>query len=212
MTTKAIIFDYDGVLTLSGSRQGEYAAAEDALKLAQGELYHRLWDGDGWQRVKRGQILEAEYWRAVLPECGLEAADSPHGPLAFLINEEVDQDVLSIARRLRPHYQLALLSNATLSYEARWRKFGLYDLFDVVINSARVGLAKPDREIYELALRELGRTPGECLFIDDKERNTVAAEALDIPSIVFTSAAQLEAELRARGIQLAHDVSLAPNP
>ena len=200
MRPQAIIFDYDGVLTLSDRRANEYAAAEEALRLAQGELYRRLWDVAPWQRVKRGEILEAEFWRTILPTCGLEAADTPYGPLAFLLQEEADEAVLGLVRRLRPGYRLVLLSNATLSYEARWLAFGLYDLFDVVVNSARVGLAKPDPAIYHLTLAWLGLAPGDCLFIDNLPRNTVAAEALGLPSLVFTSAEALEAELAAHGV------------
>lgn len=205
MITQALIFDYDGVMTFNENRSEDYARAAQALDLSVEELYQRLWETDGWQRVKRGQIGEAEFWRAALPLVGLEAADDPYGPLAFLIEERIDPAMLDLTRRLKPHYQLALLSNATLGYEPRWQTFELHTIFDVMINSARVGLAKPEAEIYHLALELLGRQPGECLFIDDKPRNTIAAEALGIPSIVFTNAARLEAELARRGI-------LAPTP
>jgi FMN phosphatase YigB (HAD superfamily) len=145
--------------------------------------------------VKRGELLEAEFWRSVLPMCGLEPRDVPYGPLQFLLQERLDEGVMAVARRLRPDYQMALLSNATLSYEQRWLEFGLFELFNVVVNSARVGMAKPDPEIYRLTLDWLGRAPDECLFIDDKPRNTRAAEALGIPSIAFTTAADLTARL-----------------
>jgi FMN phosphatase YigB (HAD superfamily) len=61
-------------------------------------------------------------------------------------------------------------------------------------------MAKPEPEIYQLALKLLGIAPEEALFIDDLPRNTIAAEALGIPSIVFESPAQLRRELQARGI------------
>ncbi|MBV9789394.1 MAG: HAD-IA family hydrolase, partial [Chloroflexi bacterium] len=53
---------------------------------------------------------------------------------------------------------------------------------------------------YWLALEGLGLEPAETLFIDDKPRNIVAAEALGIPSILFTDAPALEAELQQRGL------------
>jgi HAD superfamily hydrolase (TIGR01509 family) len=73
-------------------------------------------------------------------------------------------------------------------------------MFDVVVPSAKVGLAKPEPEIYQLTLDLLGLKPDETLFIDDLPRNTTAAEALGIPSIVFESPTQLRRELVARGI------------
>ena len=200
MTTKALIFDYDGVMTFNVNRDEDYARAARALGLSVEELYQRLWETDGWQRVKRGQIDEADFWRAALPLVGMAPADAPYGPLAFLIKERLDPAMLDLTRRLKPHFQLALLSNATLGYEPRWEFFELPTIFDVMVNSARVGLAKPDAEIYHLTLEWLGRPPDECLFIDDKPRNVIAAEALGIPSIVFTTAADLEVELERRGI------------
>ncbi len=208
MTTQAIIFDYDGVMTASADRVRQYAAAAEALGLTTEELYQRLWESENWQRVKRGHITDSDFWRGMLPAFGLEADDWPTGPLAFLVQETLDPIMVGLVQRLRGRYQLALLSNATPAYETRWRSFGLYDLFEIVINSAAVGLAKPDPEIYHLALERLGRQPGECLFIDDKPRNTAAAEALGIASIVFTTPTALEAELVRRGIL----ESLVPNP
>lgn len=200
MTTRAIIFDYDGVLTMNGQRPTEYATADQALGFPAGETYRLLWETDPWQKYKRGQVTEPEFWQSVLPLCGLDAADEPHGPLAFLREEKINTLMLDLARRLQPHYRLAILSNATLGYEPRWLAFGLYDLFDLIINSARVGMAKPDASIYRLTLDLLGCAPDEVIFIDDKPRNTLAAEALGIPSIVFTDAKALETDLSQRGI------------
>ena len=77
---------------------------------------------------------------------------------------------------------------------------GLVDIFDVVVSSAAVGMAKPEPDIYRLVIERLGIETGEALFIDDLVRNTAAAEALGIPSIVFESPAQLRRELQARAI------------
>lgn len=41
------------------------------------------------------------------------------------------------------------------------------DLFDAVVLSGEVGVAKPDRRIFELAAERLGLQPGECVFVDD---------------------------------------------
>ncbi|MCW5849315.1 MAG: HAD family phosphatase [Anaerolineae bacterium] len=199
-TIQALIFDYDGVMTASADRVQQYEAAAAALGLTVEELYQRLWESEGWQQVKRGQITDRDFWRGMLPVFGLDADDWPTGPLAFLVQETLDPLMVGLVQRLRGRYQVALLSNATPAYETRWLNFGLYDLFDVIINSAAVGLAKPDPEIYHLALQRLGRQPAECLFIDDKPRNTLAAEALGIASLVFTTPTALEADLARMGI------------
>jgi putative hydrolase of the HAD superfamily len=191
---RAVIFDYDGVFTVP--QDAEYAAAEQALGLPAGSLGDRLFANQAWELVKRGRISEAEFWHQVLPMVGLPPADRPTGPLAFLLDEQIDPQVVALAERVHRGYKTALLSNATVSYDQRWQRFGLVPLFDVMINSARVGLAKPEPEIYRLTLDRLGVQPSEALFIDDRERNTRAAEKLGMPGIVFSDARQLERELQ----------------
>ncbi|MFI9007506.1 HAD-IA family hydrolase [Actinosynnema sp. NPDC053489] len=69
----------------------------------------------------------------------------------------------------------AMLSNA----DFLWRPpAGWEDLFDVVITSGEVGLAKPDRRIYLLAAERLGLPADQCVFVDDLAVNVRgAAEA-----------------------------------
>ncbi|QQQ75671.1 HAD-IA family hydrolase [Saccharothrix sp. 6-C] len=68
----------------------------------------------------------------------------------------------------------AMLSNA----DFLWRPpAGWEDLFDVVITSGDVGLAKPDRRIYLLAAERLGLPAAECVFVDDLAVNVRGAAA-----------------------------------
>jgi putative hydrolase of the HAD superfamily len=58
-----------------------------------------------------------------------------------------------------------------------------------------VGLRKPDPAIYELTLTQMHIQPEQCVFVDDKERNTEVARALGMKVIVFRSAADLERKM-----------------
>ena len=64
------------------------------------------------------------------------------------------------------------------------------------------GLRKPSPEAYAAALAHLGVPPSRLLFVDDRQANVDGALAAGIAAIRFESAAQLEAELRARGVPL----------
>src|SRR4029077_8192331 len=80
----------------------------------------------------------------------------------------------------------------------------LRDYFDVFIESAVVGLRKPDPRIYELACRELGVTPPEAVFLDDIGSNLKAARALGMATIKVDDPDTALAELqRAVGVTLA---------
>jgi putative hydrolase of the HAD superfamily len=106
-----------------------------------------------------------------------------------------DETVVSLLRRARTRLPLVLVSNATLRLEDDLTTLGLADLADEVVNSARVGLAKPDPRIYRLAADLAGTRPERCLFVDDTEGNVEAAAALGMQTLHFRTAADLERAL-----------------
>ena len=63
--------------------------------------------------------------------------------------------------------------------------------FKDIIVSGFVGVCKPDREIFELALRRFGVTARDCLFIDDAAANVAGARAAGIAAVQFSSARAL---------------------
>jgi putative hydrolase of the HAD superfamily len=71
------------------------------------------------------------------------------------------------------------------------------EIFEVVVDSAFVGMRKPDPAIYELTCERLGVAPAECVFIDDFAHNCEAAEALGMSAVWFRDNEQAIGELRA---------------
>jgi putative hydrolase of the HAD superfamily len=73
------------------------------------------------------------------------------------------------------------------------------EIFEVVVDSAFVGVRKPDREIYELTLERLGGevTAPDCLFVDDVLVNVETARELGMTAVHFESNEQAIPELRA---------------
>jgi HAD superfamily hydrolase (TIGR01509 family) len=66
--------------------------------------------------------------------------------------------------------------------------------------SCMTGVAKPDPEAFLGAARALGRSPGQCLFIDDRQVNVEAAEAVGMSTLLRTDTASLRAALVAMGL------------
>ena len=64
--------------------------------------------------------------------------------------------------------------------------------------SCETGVRKPDPRAYLGAAEALGRAPGECLFVDDRDENCRAAEAVGMPALRFVSADALRRELAAQ--------------
>jgi epoxide hydrolase-like predicted phosphatase len=129
----------------------------------------------------------------------------------YFVDECLDPAIEALLHRLRPHYRLALLTNAwsdarTLLTE----RFPLSQFVDEMVISAEVGLAKPDPAIYHLTLDRLGVGPQEALFVDNKLRNTSAAEALGIPAITFHNSTQAIAAIEHQLEQHNRTTSSAP--
>ena len=71
----------------------------------------------------------------------------------------------------------------------------LYGLFDVVIESSKVGVRKPDPRFYEMACKALDVEPAEAVFLDDLGINLKPARHMGMHTIKVVSAEQALREL-----------------
>ncbi len=85
-------------------------------------------------------------------------------------------------------------------FETARGQYPFLDWFDGIIVSGREGLVKPDPRIFELFLARFDLPAQKVLFIDDSERNVVAARAVGMQAIHFVDGVDLGAELHARGV------------
>jgi epoxide hydrolase-like predicted phosphatase len=193
---EAIILDFGGVFTKTRPRDVVLSRCEHDLGLTRGALIKLLFVGEHWWRWSTGFCSADEYWEQIRSALGGEVPPVlepfKSNPFAY---EELNCSMARLVRRWHTHYRIALLSNATPYLETVIAAYHLTDLFDAVVNSARVRLRKPDPTIYRLTLDRLQLRPEHCLFIDDKERNTTVARELGMSAIEFHSAADLERQM-----------------
>ena len=79
----------------------------------------------------------------------------------------------------------------------------IMEQFDVVIESAKIGIRKPNPKIYEMMCAELGVAPASCVFLDDLGGNLKPARAMGMTTIKVESGPQAIAELEtATGLKL----------
>ena len=196
MAVKAFVFDCGGVL-LRDRDESAYDHWEGRLGLAPGELRERLWAGEAWELAETGHLSEEAFWQRVGPELGLAEQEEISSLAQDLWGSwQVDHKVLSLIDALRARYRVAMLSNATDVLEEKLASlYGVADRFDPIVNSALVGIAKPDPEIYAVALRQLELEPKEVVFVDDRADNIAAAAALGLHVVWFVSADELERRL-----------------
>ncbi len=202
----AVISDFGGVLTSplldsfvafqksSGISLEQLGAAMAAVGAQQGEnpLYE----------LETGRMTEARFLDLLSVELtgtlGREVSLHGFGERYFA-NLHANEPMIALMRDLRDRgYKLAICTNNVREWESQWRaKLPVDEIFHHVIDSAFVGMRKPDQGIYELTLERLGVAPEQALFIDDIEINCTAARELGIHAVWFQTTEQAISEITA---------------
>jgi putative hydrolase of the HAD superfamily len=90
----------------------------------------------------------------------------------------------AILSRLSRAYRLGVVSNFYGNVETLCREAGLADFLDVILDSARIGIAKPDPQIFKMALAQLEALPAESIFVGDSyERDILPARKLGMQTV-----------------------------
>ena len=76
----------------------------------------------------------------------------------------------------------------------------MFDLFDDIVVSGAEGVAKPDREIFQILADRLEHPISGVFYVDDSPRNVDAARAAGMDAVGFTDAPSLLEELQGRGL------------
>jgi putative hydrolase of the HAD superfamily len=203
---RAIISDFGGVLT--SPLAGAFAAFEAHTGIPLAEL-GRAMAAVGLRRganplfeLETGRLSESEF----LGELAAQLATQLEREVTldgfgerYFADLEPNQRLIEYMRELRARgYALAICTNNVREWEARWRAMlPVEEIFDIVVDSAFVGVRKPEARIYELTLERLGVEAEAALFIDDIEINCDAARSLGLRSVWFRSTEQAIEETEA---------------
>ncbi|MFT4532208.1 MAG: epoxide hydrolase-like predicted phosphatase [Candidatus Saccharimonadales bacterium] len=173
---KAVIFDCFGVLVDSSYvpfRSKYFAGQQD--KLAE---FSRLEDMSSKGDLEYSELIDkfAKLAGISVDLAVKELADNP-------VNTELFE---YINASLKPSYKIGFLSNVGTD-----RVYELFTddevaLFDNIVLSFQVGMAKPDARIYELAAERLGVEPHECVFVDDVEHYLAGAATAGMQTVHYT--------------------------
>jgi putative hydrolase of the HAD superfamily len=185
MNPRAVIFDLGGVVI--GSPLHAIADYERELGFARNAVNRVVvttGPGGAWSRLERGELdLEAFYPSFEADCAGAGLAIDAREMMRRVAEIAVPRPaMLEAIRRLRAaSFKVAALTNNWITEDGGTGL--LREYFDVFIESAVVGLRKPDPRIYQLACRELGVTPPAAVFLDDIGSNLKTARALGMATI-----------------------------
>jgi putative hydrolase of the HAD superfamily len=197
-----MISDFGGVLT-SPLHEGFLAYQEEsgvsleALGRAMALATERHGDHPLFA-LERGEISEVEFRARIEPHLE-DGFDLRRLRTLYFERLEPNPVMIDFVRDVRASgVRTALLTNNAREWEPLWRSKlpEIDDLFEVVVDSAFVGMRKPEPAIYELTLERLGVRGDECVFVDDLEVNCETARALGMLAVRFERPEQAIPELR----------------
>lgn len=197
---KAVIFDVGGVLVRTEDRMPR-RKLEERLGLAPGEAERIVYNSERGRAAQRGEITAAELWHSVQAHFGFDADELQSFRSQFWGGDRLDQSLVDFIRRLRPHYQTAIISNAMDDLNQTLAgAYPIADAFDLIVGSAYEGIMKPDAEIFRRTLARLGRSPEETIFVDDFAHNVEGAQAVGMHAIHYTPQLDLTTALASYGV------------
>lgn len=205
---RAVLFDFGMVLS------GPPEPGVWKRMLAGSGLDEKTFDAGYWahrHEYDRGTLTGAGYWQAVARHGGREfTADQVAELIAADTDLWTDLNVPMVewaARLQRAGVRTGILSNiGDAMAEGICAKLPWVSAFDHCTWSYELRIAKPEPAIYLMTAKSLGVEPGHILFVDDREENIAAALELGFVAIRYTSHAEFERTMRARGLGSLLDV------
>ncbi len=201
---KVIIFDLGGVIVSSRVEKIpniisdylgiEYSQFDDLMGKYKSDL-------------TKGKISLIDVYSKVIKQFGLNNLDAKdvvdkHLEIFQKTIEDLDEEVLSLVKKLRESYSVVCLVNAEPDVVPLVRKRGVYDYFEHAYISTELRMEKPNKEIYSAVLNDLNRRAEEAIFVDDKEDNVNSARGMGINSILYKNFRQLKKDLKILGLSI----------
>ena len=202
MKIEALLFDLGKVLIDFNFETG-VQALHGACSISRDRLEEVLWDETWIRRYERGEISTGEFHSYLCETAALKMDLTGFREVwssVFLPGLLVSERLLATLRR---KYPLILISNTNEAhFEFIRDKYPVIDYFDQHVLSYVVGSLKPDRKIFEHAIRVSGFRPEALFFTDDREENILAARELGIHSHQFRTEPLLIAALEAANVEI----------
>lgn len=193
---KVVIFDIGGV-TIKNPMLSVYKDVGRKFKISAKRVKQRYLEID--PLIVINKISAKEFWLRLAKKLRIEDVELLETVWMKSLKENTpfNKNVVKLINDLKEKgYKVATLSNVIKPHEKIHRKAGCYKLFSKVFLSDRLGMKKPDAEIYRYVSRALNVRPDECVFIDDVLENVTGARKVGMNTILFKNAQQLEKDLK----------------
>jgi len=175
----AVVIDFDHTIILK-------KLSEISLKTAE-EMYAHIVKSRIEQLYDTGKISSQEFYNAVINFLNIDISFENFSKIwneIFFEKPEMNHFIESIDSK---KYKKFILSNTNeLHFEYCMKNYPIIKKFDKYFLSYKIGMIKPNLDIYEHLIKNSSCKPEEIIFIDDKKENVSAASQLGIKTIHYT--------------------------
>jgi putative hydrolase of the HAD superfamily len=201
---EAVIWDFGGVLTTSPFEafarfEQEHGLPIDIIRRTNAANHLE----NAWARFERAEIDSETFDRLFAEESAALGAEVRGKDVLPLLQGDLRPEMVEALKRIRARHKTGCITNnlpANAIGSASGRALYIAEvmtLFDHIIESAKIGLRKPDPCIYKMMTDALGVDPKRCVYIDDLGVNLKPARDMGMATIKVVNARQAIAELEA---------------
>src|SRR5580704_13520641 len=207
---EAVIWDFGGVLTSSPFEafarfEAERGLPADIIRRTNANNHLE----NAWAKFERAEVDIETFDQLFAAESLALGAEVRGREVLPLLSGDLRPEIVEALRTVKTKFKTGCITN-NLPANAIGSRSGrsLYvtevmALFDHIIESAKIGLRKPDPRIYRMMVEALGVDPKACVYLDDLGVNLKPARDMGMTTIKVVSAAQAIDELeKATGLKL----------
>ena len=202
---EAILFDFDGVIRQWD--ESDLWTFETEANIERGTVFAVAFSKELHAPLTRGELTWAQ-WKDETERILVESHGAFIRPIVkrfFAFEGRIDLEMVKLIKQLPKNLRLGILTNNHDRFEEYLQRVGVAELFDAVINTHRIGVAKPEKLAYKKAVSRLSVEPENCLFVDDVEGNVDGGEAAGLKCHHFQNQTGLVEFLKKFDIQLISD-------
>jgi putative hydrolase of the HAD superfamily len=201
VTVRALFWDVGGVLLSNAWDHTQRTTALDHFHLDEKEFHdrHEMLVSS----FERGKLTLEEYLDRTIFYRERSFTKDEFEQFMFSLSQPIPE-VLDLARKLTGSgkYFMGTINNESRELNLhRIDQFGLRDIFRIFVSSCFVGLRKPERDIYRVAVETTQVNPKECVFIDDRSLNLESAAQMGMQTIQMKTPEQLLNDLEKIGVR-----------
>ena len=206
----AVIFDFGGVITSSpfeafAHYEATHNLPKDIIRRTNAENHFE----NAWAKFERAEIDLDAFDNLFADESRALGAEVRGREVVKLLKGEIRPEMVEALRRIKAQFKTGCITNnlpANAIGSMTGRSLYIAEvmvLFDHVIESAKIGLRKPDPRIYKMMVETLKVDPNDCVYLDDLGVNLKPAREMGMTTIKVASGAQAIADLeKATGLKL----------